>query len=171
MKETLTQNLSTIAINPLNGQLLSTTGQPKESLNLVQYLPYPVIGFKVPQGVQYIIDPNPVVQFKFYTDAAGTTQIAPGDTIIMYAKSPSDPPTSFGVRIAEAKYRPWWEVAANLQGMGQFAGGLTFPIEEQFVLESNYTLIIAIATLLPSETFDWTNSTIGIPVTKATMNY
>ncbi len=171
MQLKLTKGLTNIAINPLNGAQLSTDGQPKSALKLVQYLPYPVIGFKVPQGVKYTVNAGTVVQFKFYTDAAGTIQIAPGDTIALYAKTPSDTPTSLGTRIAEAPYRPWWEVKANLQGVGQFSTGLQFPIEETFFLEPNYTLIIAVATLISGETFNWTNSVISIPVDQSTSQF
>ena len=171
MQLKLTKGLTNIAINPLTGAQLSTNGQPTTALTLTQYLAYPVIGFKVPQGVQYTVNANPVIQFKFYTDEAGTTQIAPGDTIVLYSKSPSDSPTSLGTRIAEAPYRPWWEVKANLQGVGQFSTGLQFPIEETFVLEPNYTLIVAVATLISGETFNWTNSVISIPVDQTTSQF
>ncbi len=167
----LTQGLTNIAVNPTTNTPLSTNGQPTETINLVQYLPYPIIGFTVPQGVQYTLGANPVIQFKLYTTSAGTTQIAPGDKIVLYSKAPSDSSTDLGTKIAEAPYRAWWEVQANLQGVQQFASGLQFPVETAYTFPPNYTLVVAIATLISGETFNWTASQISIPVNQTSSQF
>lgn len=164
----LTKYLTNIAIDPLTGQALSSDGAPTANYTLSTNLARPIIGFKVPQGAQFVIDSNPWVMMKFYTDNAGTTQIAGGDTISMWSKAPYEPKESMGTFIASVKYMPWANVDFTQQGMGQRAARLVFPIDQAFTLPENFILIITVATQLASETFDWTMSDIDIPATQVT---
>ena len=164
----LNQSLPDIAVNPETGAALSSDGQPTATFDLKPNYNIGIIGFKVPQGAAYIVSPNPWVKMKLYTDSGGTTEIAAGDTISLWAKAPSDPKTSLGEFVASDQYRGWENLDLNQQRIGQFSSSLLFPIEQEFSLLENFTLIVAVATLISSETVDWTASYIEIPVEQIT---
>ncbi|MCL5033260.1 MAG: hypothetical protein M1542_08460 [Thermotogae bacterium] len=163
---TLLKSLSNIVVDPKSLQPLSSTGQPTASYTLLQGYPIGIIGFQVPEGVNWIIGTDPIVRMVLWQDAAGTTPIASGDTINFYSKAPSDPPTSLGTLITSVPYDMWSTLSKQQQMVGQYANNLKIPVNQTFRLAQNEVLIIAVASLLSSETVNWTSSYISIPVTQ-----
>jgi hypothetical protein len=161
---TLLKSLSNVVVDPKTLQPLSTTGQPTNTYNLLQGYPIGIIGFEVPEGVSWIFGPDPIVRMVLLQDAAGTTPIASGDTINFYSKAPSDPPTSLGTLITSVPYDMWATLSKQQQMVGQYANNLKLPVNQRFKLSQNEVLIIAVASLLSSETVNWTSSYISIPV-------
>ncbi|MEM3828377.1 MAG: hypothetical protein QXP36_04060 [Conexivisphaerales archaeon] len=167
----LTQNDANIAIDPVSGNYMSSTGQPTQSYALSLNTPVAVIGFKVPQGVVMKIDAYPVIQATFMAAATGNTQINPGDFILFYSKSPSGERFTLGTLLGYTSYRPYWEIASSSQVMGQYAQRLQFPLTSNYALPQNYILYVAIASTVGSETVYWSNpgTLISIPVRFETM--
>ncbi|MCW1300612.1 MAG: hypothetical protein OH335_04390 [Candidatus Parvarchaeota archaeon] len=165
---TLLKSLSNIVVDPKSLQPLSSTGQPTTAYNLLQGYPIGIIGFQVPEGVYWIVQPNPIVRMVLWQDDAGTTPIASGDTINFYSKAPSDPPTSLGTLITTVPYDMWSGLSKQQQMVGQYASNLKLPIDKQFKISQNEVLIVAVASLLSTETVNWTDSYISIPVIQVT---
>ena len=164
----LNPSLPTIAYNPTDGTVLSSTGQPTASIDLKTNYPIGVIMFKVQQGAAWVMGANPWVTMKLYTDAAGTNEIVGGDRISFYSKTPSDPKDSMGTFITSVQYRSWRNLSLKQQGMAQYSPKLMLPIADEFSLYENFTLIVAVSTLLASETVNWTESYIEVPVDQKT---
>jgi hypothetical protein len=58
----------------------------------------------------------------------------------------------------------WATLSKQQQMVGQYANNLKLPVNQRFKLTQNEVLIIAVASLLSSETVNWTSSYISIPV-------
>lgn len=164
----LNPSLPTIAVDPTDGSVLSSTGQPTDSIDLKTNYPIGIIGFKVQQGSAWVMSPNPWIIMKLYTDAGGTTEIIGGDRISFYSKTPSDPKDSLGTFITSVQYRSWHNLTQKQQGMAQYSPKLQLPIAKEFSLYENFTLIVAVSTLVASEAVNWTESYIEIPVEQKT---
>lgn len=128
-----------------------------------------VIGFKVPQGVKWLISANPLIQMALYQDTASTIQLSQGDTILIYAKTPADSIYSLGTEIGSIRYTSWWQlnnVGPAQQAASYNQSSIVFPIDHGFSLTQNYILVFAIATQNASETIDFTgpNAQLLFPV-------
>jgi hypothetical protein len=155
------QNIN-YAVDPNTLLPLSSNGSPTQTYSLNQNLPTGIVGFKVPQGLKLLIQPQLLVRMTLMN--ASSVQLNPQDIISLYIKLPSNTSYTYGNLLAQKPYSYYQRIQPITN---QYADYYQNPSNQTLYFNitnvgklievpENAALIFAVTSFTTGESVDWT---------------